>query len=151
MRLMRFNEKYHQLPFTSAPFFNVVYFFHKWHFIGRTGQYWRVIRFLKNPNPFFWTGQESIKNQSHSQSINQSIPQSISILVSVIMLSSFCVSYRLLIYSNPLWTTHLPISFHCCQAITVSPDLTIRKDCFQNKSKFITEDHLTKHMNITIN
>ncbi len=26
----------------------------------------------------------------------------------------------------------------------------IRKDCFQNKSKFITEDHFTKHMNITI-
>ncbi len=24
-----------------------------------------------------------------------------------------------------------------------------RKDCFQNKSKFITEDHFTKHMNIT--
>ncbi len=28
--------------------------------------------------------------------------------------------------------------------------LFIRKDCFQNKSKFITEDHFTKHMNITI-
>jgi hypothetical protein len=27
---------------------------------------------------------------------------------------------------------------------------TIRKDCFQNKSKFITEDHFTKYMNITI-
>jgi hypothetical protein len=27
---------------------------------------------------------------------------------------------------------------------------TLRKDCFQNKSKFITEDHFTKHMNITI-
>jgi hypothetical protein len=25
----------------------------------------------------------------------------------------------------------------------------IRKDCFQNKSKFINEDHFTKHMNIT--
>ncbi len=28
--------------------------------------------------------------------------------------------------------------------------LDIRKDCFQNKSKFITEDHFLKHMNITI-
>ncbi len=28
--------------------------------------------------------------------------------------------------------------------------ILIRKDCFQNKSKFITEDHFTKHMNITI-
>jgi hypothetical protein len=27
---------------------------------------------------------------------------------------------------------------------------SIRKDCFQNKSKFITEDPFTKHMNITI-
>jgi hypothetical protein len=27
---------------------------------------------------------------------------------------------------------------------------TIQKDCFQNKSKFITEDHFTKHMNIII-
>jgi len=26
----------------------------------------------------------------------------------------------------------------------------IRKDCLQNKSKFITEDHFTKYMNITI-
>jgi hypothetical protein len=26
----------------------------------------------------------------------------------------------------------------------------IRKDCFQNKSKFTTEDHFTKHINITI-
>jgi hypothetical protein len=26
----------------------------------------------------------------------------------------------------------------------------IRKDCFQNKSKFITEDQFIKHMNITI-
>ncbi len=26
----------------------------------------------------------------------------------------------------------------------------IRKDCFQNKSKFITEDHFVKHANITI-
>ncbi len=26
----------------------------------------------------------------------------------------------------------------------------IRKDCWQNKSKFISEDHFTKHMNITI-
>ncbi len=26
----------------------------------------------------------------------------------------------------------------------------IRKDCLQNKYKFITEDHFTKHMNITI-
>jgi len=26
----------------------------------------------------------------------------------------------------------------------------IRKDCFQNKSKFITEGHFTKHTNITI-
>jgi hypothetical protein len=26
----------------------------------------------------------------------------------------------------------------------------IRKDYFQNKTKFITEDHFTKHMNITI-
>ncbi len=25
-----------------------------------------------------------------------------------------------------------------------------RKDCFQNKSKFITEDHFIKHMNVTI-
>ncbi len=25
-----------------------------------------------------------------------------------------------------------------------------RKDCFQSKSKFITEDHFTKHVNITI-
>ncbi len=29
-------------------------------------------------------------------------------------------------------------------------NLYMRKDCFQNKSKFITEDHFTKHMNITI-
>jgi hypothetical protein len=28
-------------------------------------------------------------------------------------------------------------------------DKIIRKDCFQNKSKCITEDHFTKHMNIT--
>jgi len=27
---------------------------------------------------------------------------------------------------------------------------SMRKDCFQNKSKFITEDHFTKHMNITV-
>jgi hypothetical protein len=26
---------------------------------------------------------------------------------------------------------------------------SIRKDCFQNKSKFITEDQFTEHMNIT--
>jgi hypothetical protein len=26
----------------------------------------------------------------------------------------------------------------------------IRKDCFQNKSKFITEDYFLKHVNITI-
>jgi len=26
----------------------------------------------------------------------------------------------------------------------------IWNDCFQNKSKFITEDHFAKHMNITI-
>jgi len=26
----------------------------------------------------------------------------------------------------------------------------IGKDCIKNKSKFITEDHFTKHMNITI-
>jgi hypothetical protein len=26
----------------------------------------------------------------------------------------------------------------------------IRNECFQNKSKFITEDHFTKRMNITI-
>jgi hypothetical protein len=28
--------------------------------------------------------------------------------------------------------------------------LVKRKDCYQNKSKFITEDHFTKHMKITI-
>jgi len=27
---------------------------------------------------------------------------------------------------------------------------SLRKDCFQNKSKFITENYFTKHMNITI-
>ncbi len=27
---------------------------------------------------------------------------------------------------------------------------TTRKDCFQNKSKFISEDQFTKHLNITI-
>ncbi len=27
---------------------------------------------------------------------------------------------------------------------------TIRKDCLHNKSKFYTEDHFAKHMNITI-
>ncbi len=32
----------------------------------------------------------------------------------------------------------------------VSDSSDMRKDCFQNKSKFITEDHFTKHMNITI-
>jgi len=26
----------------------------------------------------------------------------------------------------------------------------IRKDCFQNKSKFITDNQFTKHVNITI-
>ncbi len=34
---------------------------------------------------------------------------------------------------------------HQCRKIIV-----IRMDCFQNKSKFVTEDHFTKHMNITI-
>jgi hypothetical protein len=28
--------------------------------------------------------------------------------------------------------------------------MTVRKDCFQNKSKFITEYHFVKHMEITI-
>jgi hypothetical protein len=28
----------------------------------------------------------------------------------------------------------------------MGPISYIRKDCFQNKSKFITEDHFTKHI-----
>ncbi len=31
------------------------------------------------------------------------------------------------------------------------PFFNIRKTCFQNKSKFNTEDHIVQHMNITIN
>jgi hypothetical protein len=32
---------------------------------------------------------------------------------------------------------------------SLTPSLSIRKDCFQNKSKFITKDQFTEHMNIT--
>ena len=34
--------------------------------------------------------------------------------------------------------------------ITILISNIIRKDCFQNNSKFTTEDHFIKHMNITI-
>ncbi len=36
------------------------------------------------------------------------------------------------------------------KAATLSETIDIRKDCYQNKSKLITEDQFTKHMSITI-
>jgi hypothetical protein len=39
------------------------------------------------------------------------------------------------------------VIFSVCKIVDLN---SMRKDCFQNKSKFITEDHFTKHMNITI-
>ncbi len=39
----------------------------------------------------------------------------------------------------------MPIDFQ-----QLFPGISIRKDCFQDKSKFSTEDQFTEHMNITI-
>jgi hypothetical protein len=64
---------------------------------------------------------------------------------------------NLLIVDIKIFVTLIPMT-RVSRPSTPEPNLIkiiflviyIRKDCFQNKSKFITEDYFTKHMYITI-
>ncbi len=66
------------------------------------------------------------------------------IMLNVVMLNVVMLNVVMLNVVAPSQTSKLNV-FNVPKIVT-----NIRKDCFQNKSKFITEDQFTKHMNITI-